>query len=271
MQRKFCSIVALGGLLAGCMVGPDYHRPPVPVPHSTRNCPAGRRPRRRMRPQGRLVDRFPRSACSTSSNRWWRCRTRPCVRTTPTTSRHWPRCRWRAASCFPPWAHRLGHPSPAAGRRCRALQAPTSGHSSGGDHRRLARGHCELDARSVGSGAPPDRGASGDRAGRRGDPGQRHSVRADLAGHHRHRVAAGRCRHRSAAEDGRCLSQMRWRSPSIKGRRASRHAAFGSHYRARRLGNGAGQPDRSGCRPRAIRACHRGAGRQESRRARHSA
>jgi len=29
---KFSSIVALGGLLGGCMVGPDYHRPAAPVP-----------------------------------------------------------------------------------------------------------------------------------------------------------------------------------------------------------------------------------------------
>ena len=29
---RFSSIAALGGLLAGCMVGPDYHRPSAPVP-----------------------------------------------------------------------------------------------------------------------------------------------------------------------------------------------------------------------------------------------
>jgi NodT family efflux transporter outer membrane factor (OMF) lipoprotein len=29
---KYGFIVALGGLLGGCMVGPDYHRPPAPVP-----------------------------------------------------------------------------------------------------------------------------------------------------------------------------------------------------------------------------------------------
>jgi NodT family efflux transporter outer membrane factor (OMF) lipoprotein len=36
---KFCSIVALGGLLGGCLVGPDYHRPAVPVPTQYKEVP----------------------------------------------------------------------------------------------------------------------------------------------------------------------------------------------------------------------------------------
>ncbi len=40
MKRKFCSIIALGGLLlAGCAAGPDYRRPPVPVPTSYKELP----------------------------------------------------------------------------------------------------------------------------------------------------------------------------------------------------------------------------------------
>jgi NodT family efflux transporter outer membrane factor (OMF) lipoprotein len=36
---KFCSIVALGGLLGGCLVGPDYHRPAMPVPTQYKEVP----------------------------------------------------------------------------------------------------------------------------------------------------------------------------------------------------------------------------------------
>ncbi|MEA2769394.1 MAG: hypothetical protein QOD93_2356 [Acetobacteraceae bacterium] len=32
MNAKLCIIMALGGVLGGCMVGPDYHRPAAPVP-----------------------------------------------------------------------------------------------------------------------------------------------------------------------------------------------------------------------------------------------
>ncbi len=32
MSAKLCTIAALGGALSGCLVGPDYHRPAVPVP-----------------------------------------------------------------------------------------------------------------------------------------------------------------------------------------------------------------------------------------------
>jgi NodT family efflux transporter outer membrane factor (OMF) lipoprotein len=39
IKRKTCSIIALGGLLGGCAVGPDYHRPAVPVPASYKELP----------------------------------------------------------------------------------------------------------------------------------------------------------------------------------------------------------------------------------------
>jgi NodT family efflux transporter outer membrane factor (OMF) lipoprotein len=39
MKRKFCSVIALGGLLCGCAVGPDYKRPAVPVPTSYKELP----------------------------------------------------------------------------------------------------------------------------------------------------------------------------------------------------------------------------------------
>jgi NodT family efflux transporter outer membrane factor (OMF) lipoprotein len=32
MSAKLCMIVTLGGVLSGCLVGPDYHRPAAPVP-----------------------------------------------------------------------------------------------------------------------------------------------------------------------------------------------------------------------------------------------
>jgi len=32
MSAKLCTIAALGGVLSGCLVGPDYHRPAAPVP-----------------------------------------------------------------------------------------------------------------------------------------------------------------------------------------------------------------------------------------------
>jgi NodT family efflux transporter outer membrane factor (OMF) lipoprotein len=32
MSAKLCTIAALGGVLSGCVVGPDYHRPAAPVP-----------------------------------------------------------------------------------------------------------------------------------------------------------------------------------------------------------------------------------------------
>src|ERR1700736_705854 len=32
MSAKLCMIAALGGVLSGCLVGPDYHRPAVAVP-----------------------------------------------------------------------------------------------------------------------------------------------------------------------------------------------------------------------------------------------
>ncbi|HTV98438.1 MAG TPA: TolC family protein, partial [Steroidobacteraceae bacterium] len=36
---KVCSIVALGACLSGCLVGPDYHRPAVPVPPRYKELP----------------------------------------------------------------------------------------------------------------------------------------------------------------------------------------------------------------------------------------
>jgi NodT family efflux transporter outer membrane factor (OMF) lipoprotein len=36
---KFCSIIALSGLLGGCLVGPDYHRPAAPVPAQYKELP----------------------------------------------------------------------------------------------------------------------------------------------------------------------------------------------------------------------------------------
>ena len=38
---RFCSIVALGAALNGCAVGPDYHRPAVPVPAQYKEAPPG--------------------------------------------------------------------------------------------------------------------------------------------------------------------------------------------------------------------------------------
>jgi NodT family efflux transporter outer membrane factor (OMF) lipoprotein len=39
INAKFSSIVALGGLLGGCLVGPDYHRPAAPVPAQYKELP----------------------------------------------------------------------------------------------------------------------------------------------------------------------------------------------------------------------------------------
>jgi NodT family efflux transporter outer membrane factor (OMF) lipoprotein len=38
---RFCSIVALGAALSSCAVGPDYHRPAVPVPAQYKEAPPG--------------------------------------------------------------------------------------------------------------------------------------------------------------------------------------------------------------------------------------
>ncbi len=40
LNLKWCLIGSLGGLLAGCMVGPDYHRPSVPVPAQYKERPS---------------------------------------------------------------------------------------------------------------------------------------------------------------------------------------------------------------------------------------
>jgi NodT family efflux transporter outer membrane factor (OMF) lipoprotein len=40
LSVKWCLIGSLGGLLAGCMVGPNYHRPPVPVPAQYKELPS---------------------------------------------------------------------------------------------------------------------------------------------------------------------------------------------------------------------------------------
>src|SRR5271167_4156068 len=36
---NWCLITSLGGLLGGCLVGPNYHRPPVPVPEQYKEPP----------------------------------------------------------------------------------------------------------------------------------------------------------------------------------------------------------------------------------------
>jgi len=56
-------IAALGGLLSACMVGPDYHRPAVPVPAQykelpgwTAAAPADGAPRCRVGPFASEID-----------------------------------------------------------------------------------------------------------------------------------------------------------------------------------------------------------------------
>jgi NodT family efflux transporter outer membrane factor (OMF) lipoprotein len=39
VRLKLCSIGSLGALLCGCLVGPNYHRPPVPVPAQYKELP----------------------------------------------------------------------------------------------------------------------------------------------------------------------------------------------------------------------------------------
>jgi NodT family efflux transporter outer membrane factor (OMF) lipoprotein len=39
LNAKLCMIMALGGVIGGCMVGPDYHRPAAPVPARYKELP----------------------------------------------------------------------------------------------------------------------------------------------------------------------------------------------------------------------------------------
>ena len=102
------------------------------------------------------------------------------------------------------------------------------------DHLRHARRHGQLDARPLGTGAPPDRGKYRHRAVRRGDSRQCHAVRADLARDDDHRAARGRRQHRSRAKDGQGLRRRAARHEGAGRRRHHGDAALGRDHGAGR-------------------------------------
>ena len=192
--ERGCFSIAL--LLGGCMVGPDYHRPPVPTPSAVQG--AGRLDRRRARgrcTQGRLVDRLhdplldqlePMVSVSNQT----------VVRTTPTTRRPWPKCRWRAAPCCRPSGSAPGNQTIMRRRELGAGGTNRPAPAGGGC--RIARRQCQW-ARISGGGTPHDRGTKRPPR-RRGDPGQRHLVGVDRARDRRHRAAGDGRQHRPVAD-----------------------------------------------------------------------
>jgi hypothetical protein len=93
-------------------------------------------------------------------------------------------------------------------------------------------------------------------------------VRADRAGHRRHRTARDRRQYRPAAEDRRCLQGISARR--CQPGRCRHHTALRRHQRADPAGERAGQSDRARRRACAVRARDCRAGRQEPGRTRHS-